>query len=172
MICPRARGAQHPQRWERRVPQTRREGRGEIAPSPLLRPVGWLLVSVNGGLPWEAVASSLQTSLPALPPPAKCRHQLGSQASHKLPGLAQGSSGPPSEPAGRAVPKSPRSRSPNRSQPSPLGGLGSPKGPQGPHSGSQTLLGDSQNSGELVRLGALRSSRREPCTELWGPVPS
>lgn len=154
------------------MPQTRREGRGEIAPSPLLRPVGWLLVSVNGGLPWEAVASSLQTSLPALPPPAKCRHQLGSQASHKLPGLAQGSSGPPSEPAGRAVPKSPRSRSPNRSQPSPLGGLGSPKGPQGPHSGSQTLLGNSQNSGELVRLGALRSSRREPCIELWGPVPS
>lgn len=88
------------------------QSRGRAAPaaaSPRRAGRGCSLVLLNlRGRGWEAVARSLQTSLPPLPLAAKCRRQLGSKASHKLPGLAQGSARPPSEPACEGCPRAPR----------------------------------------------------------------
>lgn len=103
--------AHHPQTGPRGGPRPGPEpgaggARGCLSP-PGGRGCSLVLLNLRGR-GWEAVARSLQTSLPPLPLAAKCRRQLGSKASHKLPGLAQGSARPPSEPACEGCPRAPR----------------------------------------------------------------
>lgn len=118
-----------------REPQAR-PGAGCLPPRPA-RGCSLALFNLRS-LGWQAVARSLQTSLPALLLAAKSRRQPGSKAAYKLPGLAQGSVRPPPEPARGGCPRAPRIPQPGHRAPAcspqrplrpprPLGPRGNPE---------------------------------------------
>lgn len=78
-------------------------GRGRGAPTAALFSAHFCVTGLQQGKLSPAVGKH---PFPLLPPPAKCLHQLGSQASHKLPAGA-GASRPPLS-GWEAVPKRPR----------------------------------------------------------------